>query len=118
MGGAGSTTSTSYTDQYNRVYLDKSMYSNISAIYFQATLQQVGGAGNVTVYAKLVDEGGTDVTGGELSASIGAWSTSKQISADIKSAISSSNEMYRMKIKVSAGEGLVVTGSILIEVYV
>lgn len=115
----GTTTSTSYDDDgYGRFTIDKSLFSNIKAIYYRATLTNTAG-GTYSIYAELVDDGGTLVTGGELTASLPQWGQSIQTSADIKAGIAATATVYRFKYKVAAGgNGGSLTNEIIIQYYV
>lgn len=115
----GTTTSTSYDDDgYGRMIIDKSLFANISAIYYRATLTNTA-SGTFAVYSELVDDGGTLITGGELTASLGQYGQSIQITGDIKAAIAATATVYRFKYKVAAGgNGGSLTNEIIIQYYV
>lgn len=118
--GASVTTNTNYDDVgYARVVFDKSAYANIKAIYFQATLQNNGVADTLLSYARLVNDGGTEVTGSEVSADLSQYATSIQTSGDIKAVIASGATVYRVQNKVeTGGNGGSITNAIIVEYYV
>lgn len=117
--GTGTTTSTSYDDDgYARVVIDKSLFANIKSVKYRATLTNTA-SGTFAIYAELVDDGGTLVTGGELTASISQWGQSIQTSGDLQANIAATATIYRAKYKVAAGgNGGALTNEIIIEYYI
>jgi len=117
--GTATTTDTSYNDGgYARSIIDITPFENIKAIYFRATLTQTA-SGTYAVWSELTDDGGTLITGCELTASISQWGQSIQISADVKANVATTPTIYRVKYKVAAGgNGGSLTNEIIIDYYV
>lgn len=103
VNGVGeNTTSTSYNDMaYWKATFDKSLYTNIVSIKFQALLQQ-NNAGSYQIWCQLVTTAGVAVTGSELTATLGQYGTSVQTSGDIASALTSGADGYRVQAKTAA----------------
>lgn len=117
--GTGTTTNTSYDDDgFARVVLDPSGFPNIKDIFFQSTLQNTA-SGSFAIFARLVTDGGSAITGGELTATLGQFGESIQVTSDISAAIitnSATAAVYRVQYKVAAGgNGGAVTNSLIID---
>lgn len=119
LGTNSGVTDTNYNNAgYARQIFDKSKYKRIKAIYYQATLQQVA-VGDYQVWAQLVNDGGTAITGTELTATLGQFGQSTQISGDIKDNLDNSEVIYRSQLKTaSGGEAATITCNLLIDIWV
>lgn len=99
------TTNTSYAEAYNGLPFDKSWFPAGARIRFGAFLKQVGGSGNITVYAKLGYWDQSEIDNTEISANIGVWGSEMVLSGDISGEIGSGLNALVAKVKVSGGEG-------------
>lgn len=118
-GGGENTTSTSYADiSYLKALFNKSAYTNIVSITFQALLQQ-NNSGSYQVWCQLVKTDGTAITGSELTATLAQYATSPQESGDISSYLTAGLDGYRIQAKTaSGGEASVQTANIVVHMKV
>lgn len=98
-----STTSATYADMDFAYFpFDPTLYTSIAAVYFQCVFQQ-GNAGTFTCDVQLVNNAGTAITGGGLTASLAQFATSNQKTADLKANLTAGPQVYRIQARVAAG---------------
>jgi hypothetical protein len=97
------TTSATYDDMdFTRLPFDPTLYTDITAVYFQSIFTQ-GNSGTFSCSVQLVKDDGTIVTGTPLTASLAQFGVSSQKSADIKANLTAGPQVYRIQAKVAAG---------------